>query len=91
MLEPQLKRFPDRVFIVEDIFAKGDKVVSRVIFKGTNEGDLEGMPATGKKVEVDGFEIWQVENGKIVESWGILDSMSLSKQLGFEPKPKEVE
>ena len=91
LLEPQMVGFPDRAFSVEDIFAKGDKLVSRVIFKGTHEGEFQGIPATGKKVEVNGIEIWRVENGKIVESWAVGDALSLFKQLGMELKPKEGE
>ncbi len=90
-LKPQMEAWPDRTFSVEDILAKGDKVVSKFIFKGTHEGDIEGIPATGKKVENPGIEIWQVENGKIVESWEVSDTLSFYKQLGFELKPKEGE
>jgi len=90
-LKPQMEAWPDRTFSVEDILAKGDKVVSKFIFKGTHEGDIEGIPATGKKVENPGIEIWQVENGKIVESWEVSDTLSFYKQLGFEFKPKEAE
>jgi steroid delta-isomerase-like uncharacterized protein len=88
-LKPQMEVFPDRVFSVEDILAKGDKVVSRFIFKGTHEGDTERLPATGKKFEIIGIEIWRVENGKIVESWDVHDSLSMWQQLGMELKPKE--
>jgi len=92
LLEPQMAAFPDRTFSVEDILAKGDKVVSKYIFKGTHEGDIEGLPpATGKKFETSGIEIWQVKNGKIVESWTAGDTLSFYQQLGMELKPKEGE
>jgi len=91
-LKPQMVAFPDRIYSVEDILAKGDKVVSSYIFRGTHEGDMEGLPpATGKKFEVTGIEIWRVENGKIVESWDAHDDLSLYQQLGMELKPKEGE
>ncbi len=89
-LKPQMEAWPDRTFSVEDILAKGDKVVSKYIFKGTHEGDIEGLPpATGKKFETTGIEIWQVKNGKIVESWAAGDTLSFYQQLGMELKPKE--
>ena len=90
-LKPQMEAFPDRVFSVEDILSKGDKVVSRFIFKGTHEGDIEILPATGKKFEIFGIEIFRVENGKIVESWDLHDSLSMWLQLGIELKQKEGE
>jgi steroid delta-isomerase-like uncharacterized protein len=89
-IKPQMAAFPDRTYSVEDMLAKGDKVVSRYIYNGTHEGDLEGLPpATGKKIEITGIEIWRVENGKIVESWDVHDNLSLYQQLGMELKPKE--
>ncbi len=88
-LKPQMAAYPDRIFRVEDILTKGDKVVSRYIFKGTHEGDIEGIPATGKKFEITGIEIWRVENGKIVESWDVHDILSFYQQLGMELKLKE--
>ena len=91
LLKPQMEAWPDRTFSVEDILAKGDKVVSRFIFKGTHEGDIEGFPATGKKIETTGIEIWRVENGKIVESWEVTDRLGGAQQLGMELKPKGVE
>ena len=83
--------YPDRTYSIEDIFSKGDKVVSRYVYRGTHEGDREGFPATGKKVEMEGIIIDRIENGKIVESWDVADLLSLYEQLGMELKPKEAE
>jgi len=85
----QLVMYPDRVFIDEDLIAKGDKVISRWTFRGTHTGDVEGFPATGNKFEITGIEIIRVENGKIVESWEESNQLSFYRQLGFELKPKE--
>ncbi|MBN2413423.1 ester cyclase [candidate division KSB1 bacterium] len=81
--------FPDQAITVEDMFVKGNKIAVRGIFSGTYTGDIEGIPATGKKVEMRAFSILRVENGKIVEAWGGRDLLSLYQQLGFELKPKE--
>jgi predicted ester cyclase len=56
---------------------------------GTHTGDSEGFPATGKKVEIRGFGIMRVENGRIVEDWGITDLLDFHEQLGFEMKRKK--
>jgi steroid delta-isomerase-like uncharacterized protein len=91
-IKPQMEWYPDRIYVMEDIFAKGDKVVLRYLFKGTYEGDIEGLPpATGKKIEITGIEICRVENGKIIERWDAHDDLSLMQQLGMELKPKEGE
>jgi steroid delta-isomerase-like uncharacterized protein len=81
--------FPDQAIKIEDMFAKGDKIVLRGIFSATHTSDIEGVPATGKKVKMRAFSILRVENGKIAEAWGGRDLLSLYQQLGFELKPKK--
>ncbi len=90
-IEQQMEMLPDRTSIAQDIIAKGDKVISRLILRGTHEGDTEGLPATGKTIEIDGIKIVRVEDGKIVESWEVGDTLSYALQLGMELKPKEGE
>jgi steroid delta-isomerase-like uncharacterized protein len=88
-LKRQIVMFPDRTGSAEEIIAKGDKVILRYVFRATHGKDFEGFPATGNKIEADGIEIIRVENGKIVESWELFDSMSFALQVGMELKPKE--
>ena len=88
-LQQRTTMFPDQAITVEDMFVKGNKIAWRGIFSGTHSGDIEGFPATGKKVKMRGFSILRIENGKIVEAWGGRDLLSLYKQLGFELRPKE--
>ena len=49
-----LGAFPDLHITVEDLIAEGDKIVGRVTLTGTHQGDLMGIPATGKKVSISG-------------------------------------
>lgn len=81
--------FPDLTVDIEDLIVKGNKVVVRFIGRGTHQGDLEGIPATGNKTEAGAIEIFDVENGKIIEAWEISDRLGLMMQLGMELKPKE--
>jgi len=88
-MKQQFVMFPDWNASTEDLFAKGDKVVWRGITRGTHTGDIEGFPATGKKIEQSANIIFRVENGRIVEEWFEYDNLSTYQQLGFELKPKE--
>jgi len=90
-LKGEITTYPDRTFKNIDLILKGDKVVSRYIFRGTNEGDREGFPATGKKVEMEGILITRIENGRIEETWEVADLLGLYEQLGMELKPREGE
>lgn len=90
-LQPFFQAFPDMTHSIEDIFAKGDKVVARILIQATHNGDLMGIPATGNKVKYSQITIFQVVDGKIKESWRLTDSLGLMMQLGMELKPKEAD
>jgi steroid delta-isomerase-like uncharacterized protein len=78
--------FPDTHWGPEDVIADGDKVVVRVRVQGTNDGPFMGMPATGRKVDVNAIEILRFEDdGLIHEHWGVLDMLALLQQLGAGP------
>lgn len=74
--------FPDLKGTLEDIFAEGDKVATRITWRGHNTGSLMGMPATGKYVEFASNNIFRILNGKIVENWPQVDMAGLMQQLG---------
>ncbi len=44
-----------------------------------------GMPATGKRITVSGIWIDRIVDGRIIERWGLLDTMSTMQQLGLIP------
>lgn len=71
---------------IEDQIAEGDVVVSRWTATGRHDGDLFGMPATGKDVEFTGIDIDRIENGRIVEEWANWDTLGLLYQLGVIPE-----
>jgi predicted ester cyclase len=72
---------------VEDLVAEGDKVVARIVGYGRHQGDLFGMPATGKDIRVSGIAIWRLREGKIVEHWHETDQVGLLQQVGVLPAP----
>ena len=84
------KAFPDINWSMEELIATEDKVIIRVIERGTHEGEYQGIPATGNKYEMSGIWISRIENGKIVEQREDFDLFGLYQQLGYELKPPEV-
>ncbi|MCK4430721.1 MAG: ester cyclase [Candidatus Aminicenantes bacterium] len=52
---------------------------------------MQGIPATGNKVEFGAIIIFRIENGKIVEAIEEADVLGWVMQLGMELKPKEGE
>ncbi len=78
--------FTDMKWAPQDILVDGDKVVARVQFTGTNNGDFMGMPATGKSVSVGVIDIVRFgADGLAREHWGVFDRMSMMQQLGLAP------
>jgi steroid delta-isomerase-like uncharacterized protein len=80
--------FPDIQFTIDDQVAEGDKVVTRWTGRGTNTGELMGMPPTGKKAVVTGINIDRIANGKIAETWGNFDALGMLQQIGAIPAPQ---
>lgn len=72
------------------MIVEGDKVVSRVTYRGTHTGDMMGIPPTGKPVTVSAMIIDQFADRKIVESWRLFDQMSMMQQLGLMPAPGQA-
>ena len=70
---------------IEDLFSAGDKVIVRWTGSGTHVGEVNGIPATGKKIAVDAISIHQLRDGKIAESWETWDTLGFLQQLGVVP------
>jgi predicted ester cyclase len=78
--------------VVDDLVAEGDKVAGRITAYGKHQGELFGIPATGKEIRVTGIAIWRIRGGRIVEHWHETDSLGLMQQLGVvSPPPTPAE
>jgi steroid delta-isomerase-like uncharacterized protein len=73
--------FPDVTVAIDELVVDGDRVAVATTFTGTHEGELMGMPATGRKVAVTGIDIVRIEGGRIVEHRGLTDVAGLMRQL----------
>jgi steroid delta-isomerase-like uncharacterized protein len=81
-----LAAFPDGRITIDDQFASGDLVATRWMGRGTQTGELMGIPPTGKQVTITGITISRVENGKVVEEWTNWDMLGMLQQLGVVPQ-----
>ena len=78
--------FPDMRMEPQDVLVSGDKVVIRARVTGTHQGELMGMPATGKRVDVQLIDIMRFgDDGLALEHWGVIDSLAMMQQLGAVP------
>ncbi|WP_435591719.1 ester cyclase [Nocardia sp. bgisy118] len=77
--------FPDLHVGVEDTIAEGDKVVSRNTVTGTHRGEYMGLPPTGKPITYNEIFIFRFVDGRVAETWGVVDTLGLMRQLGALP------
>jgi steroid delta-isomerase-like uncharacterized protein len=88
MFRMYLAGFPDLRMEAEDVLVSGDKVVARVRATGTHQGEFMGMPATGKRVDVQLIDIIRFgDDGLAHEHWGVFDALGMMQQLGAIPAP----
>ena len=80
-----LRIYPDIHLTVHDVIAEGDKVVARNTVTGTHQGEFMGVAPTGKSVTYDEIFIFRFANGRVVETWGVVDVYAQMKQIGVIP------
>ena len=77
--------FPDVTFELKSSFANGSSGGAEWIMRGTHTGDLPGMPATRKRMEVSGASIFEFAGDKIRRCSDYWDMATFLKQLGLMP------
>lgn len=75
--------FPDWHSNVGLLIGEGDLVVEQFTASGTQQGEIMGVPATGRTVTLRGIQIFRLRDGRIVERWGRLDDLGVLSQLGL--------
>jgi steroid delta-isomerase-like uncharacterized protein len=77
--------FADFRHEVQETFAVDDRVIVRIIDRATHTGTFEGIPATGRRIDVGQISIVRVTNGKIAEIREEADLLGLMQQIGAVP------
>ena len=77
--------FPDLDVTVEKQVAERDLVAVHWTARGTNTGTGNGLPATGRPVQITGTTLFRMDDGRIAEEWTCANSLGLMKQLGMLP------
>jgi predicted ester cyclase len=76
-----VEAFPDKHYTVEEIIAQGEKVIVRMVVKGTNKGMFMGNTPTGNSIDVTLYRQYRVVDGKIVEHRGWIDMVTMWRQI----------
>jgi predicted ester cyclase len=73
--------FPDVRVTVEDVMAKGDRVLMRVRYHATQAGPYEGLQPRGGRFDVSGLELFLVLDGRVMHHWHEMDHLAILRQL----------
>jgi predicted ester cyclase len=77
--------FPDAAYTLDDMFFADDRGVWRGRWRATQQGQWQGVAATGRNVTWTVIIIGRFASGKLVEDWVELDRLGLFQQLGCLP------
>jgi len=68
--------------VIEEQIAEGDRVVTLLRGVGKHQGEIFGLPPSGRELDVKAVAIHRIENGKLAEHWSVMDTAALLHQLG---------
>lgn len=85
-----LTGFSDIKFTVKNIFGQDNKIVKHWNFTGKHTGDFFGIPATGKRVDVEGVTLVKMKDGRIAQEQDFMDNGVLMQQLGLVSDPNNI-
>jgi predicted ester cyclase len=79
--------FPDFRFEILDVVAEGEQAAVRWHATGTFDGTarFEGMDPTGAKVDLTGFDLLTIRDGKIHRNDAYMNGVQMMQQLGALP------
>jgi len=80
-----LLAFPDLRLVAEESVYQEGRVVLSWTARGTHQGPLLHIPATGRTVAVRGVSLFSVRDGKITHGLHVWDVAGLLRTLGLLP------
>ena len=85
VMERLWSAFPDAKFEIEVLAEDGDTVVCIGTMSGTHEGELFGIPGSGKPIAWRQCHILTVKDGRANSHRAIRDDLGLMRQMGALP------
>jgi predicted ester cyclase len=81
LVQMVLHAMPDIHYEIVQIVARYDRAAVHLRGTGTHRGELLGVAGTGKRIEWNGINIHRFEDGKVIETWQLLDVWGLLRQM----------
>jgi len=90
-IEYNSKTFSDFELSIDSFYVKDNIIFSYWTITGTNDGSLGELPATCEEINISGFAVSRVRNGKIYEEQTFWNVLEMYQQLGFQLIPPAAE
>jgi steroid delta-isomerase-like uncharacterized protein len=82
--------FPDATLEVKRVYTQGDVAIAEMVGKGTHGGDLLGVPATGKPVEITICNVAELRDGAVYREREYMDMFTILAQIGAVSAPGQA-
>jgi steroid delta-isomerase-like uncharacterized protein len=90
-IEYNSKTFSDFELSIDSFYVKDNIIFSYWTITGTNDGPIGELPATCEEINISGFAVSRVKNGKIYEEQTFWNVLEMYQQLGFQLIPPAAE
>lgn len=77
--------YPDVEVAAVGLIQEGDMVSWRIEGSATQTGPFLGLPATGRRIRINGIHQGRVRDGKLVEHWQGPDILAMLVDMGRVP------
>ena len=77
--------FPDFKLQLKEGVADRDHIAFHWTVSGTQKGEFQGVPASGKRIEFSGMTLDRLRDGKVVSEHVYFDRLAMLEQLGVAP------
>jgi predicted ester cyclase len=67
--------FPDWHVTIEEMVGEGNLVADRVRISATHSESVNGIAASGRRIETVGMHMWRIVDGKLAEGWYVTDAL----------------
>ena len=84
------RAFPDQRNELIALHHGDDAIVAEVWVRGTHDGPLRGLPATGREFECQGTAVFVFEGDNLVCERAYFDMATIMRQLGVASDPRSL-
>jgi steroid delta-isomerase-like uncharacterized protein len=91
MLETYWRAFPDLKFRIISSLREGSRIAIMWLGEGTHQGTFMNIPPTGRRLEVRGVSILDVEDGLIRRGQYVWDLAGMLRHMGLLPELQPME